>query len=176
MRIYNDITLESGAVARCRPVPPHATRDVLARIERPDPPYVELESKAGGSERAIALEGTPEWDEFQSAMKEYRRRIMEELGDFMLGYGVVAWKLDGEDGAWSDEPPEGWKMPKAMDYYGVATSDDPWERRLQFIRYGLILTDEDQDAVDRACRIIPVTQEEVKAAMGPFESNGLTVQ
>jgi hypothetical protein len=173
INMHTDVTLDSGAVVRCRPIPPHSTRAVLSRFKRPTVPNVELKSAAGGSETAVALPETPEWDAFMKEQEAYNEAVRMALDDFMLNYGIVGWKLDSES-EWSTKPPDNWRVPALMSQYGVVDSDDLWEQRLHFIRYGLILTDDDSEKVDRACMIIPVTKEDVATAAIPFDSSGST--
>ena len=162
--------LDSGYVVKCRLVPPSAIGDVIASIPRPVYPTVDLKSVDGHIEHAPALEDTPEWSKWQEDNREYNANCAKEIGDFVLVYGVMAYRQQGPEQDWHTKSPSNWHVPTIMHKFGVVDTDDEYVRWLQFIKYELIATDDDRDTVDEATSVKAVTPSEVDAATVPFDS------
>lgn len=166
-----DVVVSSGAVLRCRPVPPYAMTDVLAAVEEPEYPFIDVKSDAGGSERLPALRDSPEYVAYQKDMRNFRVRQRAIAIEADLNIGVIEWRLPGTD-EFVRMPPDDWKIPAMMSAYGVEPATDAIKRRVQFIKYELIMTENDDDLVMGVIRMSkPVTAEEVEAAAAPFESD-----
>ena len=170
------VELANGAVVICRPVPPYTTHDVLKAVPEPSYPYVDIQSAAGGSENRPALRESPEWDKYQAQLREHRLALQQAVIEHELSYGIVAWKFPGMD-KFAKMPPDGWEPDEYIrKHCGVAdeTSQDAW--RIQFIKYVLIATDNDDDAINKVIHDVaaPPTAEELKAALRPFESTERT--
>lgn len=168
--------LDSGYVVRCEPVPPYMINPVYERVPQPLFPYIEEQSIAGGSEELPAMEGTPEFQQWQLDMQEWRRRLNTEVRIVRLGVGVIGWKRPDES-EFGDTPPEDWEVhPFLTARYDIQTSDDRWERKVQFIQFEIIQTEEDQEWIERQVGLTetskqsPIKKEEVDAAMTPFSS------
>jgi hypothetical protein len=144
-------------------------------VPEPRFPQIEEQSISGGSEKQPALEGTPEFRKYRDDMREYRRQLTERTMQFYINYGVVGWQLS-EDVEYLTMPPKDWEVDDILKMYGETTATDPALRRYQYLSYVLILTQEDADLIELAIGVRadsdsqPVTNEEVQAAIAPFES------
>lgn len=177
-RSYKELELSSGAVVHCRPVPPYMIGSVTAKFTEPAYPYIDESSIAGGSERRPALIGTEQWNRWQSEMKEYRKKMGSAVMDFSLSYGIVDWRFPDMD-EFVKEPPDDWQVPEELvQLTGERTSSDAAIRRTQFIKFELLLTNEDADKVEAVTTrpSQPITREELKDAMSPFDSDAATAQ
>jgi hypothetical protein len=166
-----EITVSNGAVLRCRPVPPYAITDVLFELEEPEYPFIDVRSgDTGGSERLPALRDTPEWIEYQKSLRRFRKRQNSLALEADLNIGIVSWKMPGSD-QFEQMPPAGWKVPAIMTAYGVESATEETKRRVQFIKYELIMTQDDDDAVMGLIRKSKtISDKEIDAAAAPFES------
>lgn len=94
-----------------------------------DPPTYQVTTAAGTIEEhphtAETLETEEDrvaWELYQQAQTTLNAAVGTRVTRFMLAEGVV---LDGPDEAWCER----------MDRYGLAVSDDPMERREQYLTY-----------------------------------------
>jgi hypothetical protein len=165
------ITLSNGMQAECRPVPPYAMGIVHQQIPEPEFPHVKVESAAGGSEELPALPGSEIWAGYRKTYEEYKQELARASLDFSLNYAVIQWR-DDEEAEWFSEVPEGWTVPKILEGYGVSTSDDEVEKRVQYIKFVLIQTRDDAVKIKEFThhkKPTSVTREEIEAAKTPFE-------
>ena len=173
-----EITLADGTIVKCRPVPPWAVTELVARIPAPQFPYMDLKSVAGGTERRPALMGTPEWDEWTKVNQAYKMEVADALTSLRLHYGIVAWCYpDTEE--FQVAPPAGWTVdPILTTVLGIATATVAHELRVQFIKYELLKTKSDSDLVDKLLdgEQQTVAVEEVQASLAPFGSTEETEQ
>lgn len=167
-----EATLVSGAVVRCRPVPPYTLDLVVGQIPEPDYPYVDVSGKRS-TETRPALAESPEWIEYQKRQRDYKKRLTEAIQAHQLQFGIVSWKLPDTD-VFVKMPPDEWEVPTFLSArYGVETAEDSYERRLQFIKYELIQYDVD-DVVIAAITsnpVAPLTKKELKDGLVPFDSS-----
>jgi hypothetical protein len=169
--------LSSGYMVELRPTPPYVVSEVYRLLPEPEMPSVVLESPAG-SETHKPLPGDPKMVEWQRALTEWQKQTKVAAFDFTLQYGVVRWFRvggeDEEDGEWQREPPPDWQVPEELVKWGLyGDPQHPFDdRRLRFIKIELIQTDPDADAVYEVVRgrTQPITEEEVKASLAPFDS------
>jgi len=169
---YQKYELTDGTILWCRVVPPYAQAEAHNRFPEPPVPNVDVMG-SGNKEKHKALPGTPEYDAYVRAHKEYRRELGLAIQRFAFNYGVIAWRFPGElpEDDPHTEPPEDWKLPGIMDRYGAKNREGP-DRRGQYILYELILTESDMDGVERVILPTrPVSKEDVAAALAPFESS-----
>lgn len=68
------------------------------------------------------------------------------------------------------EVPEDWEVPAALQWAGVKPEKDVFKRMLQYIRYAVILTIDDENAIAEAARN-EITREEVAAAGELFQGD-----
>lgn len=164
-----EVTLSTGVVVRCRPVPPYALQVIHEKFPVPVYPVEKIESAAGHVEVKPVLRDTPEWEQYQEDLMKYNKIRAVAVMDFSMTYSIVSWRLP-DSSEWVTEPPDTWKVPDIMAHFDVTTSDDPYDRRLQFLKYTLIQRDSDLLALDAiAADMQPITKKEVKAAKAPFE-------
>lgn len=165
-------SLDSEYDVRLRPVPPGAIMDVIASFDRPKYPMLDLQSAAGTSETARALEDSPEWHEWNAKNTEYTKRTNRAITQFMLTYGVLDYRRTGTDDPWKRGAPDEWKVPGDMKQFGIEDSEDKYVRWAQFIKYELIVTVADEDTVDKVTDAQkPVTPKEIDDAIVPFDSS-----
>lgn len=166
------LELTNGAQVKVKKVSPMLFNVVSGKLlEEPSFPIVEEQSAAGGKQALPAMEGTPEHEEYKKAWKEYRKKLQIENIKFHTNAGIVAWKFEDED--WQTDVPEDWELPASLTMYGV-TAESPTDRRYFFIVTELLGNPKDEETVDRVILSQePVTNEEVKAALSPFDSKEL---
>jgi hypothetical protein len=164
-------SLDSGYDVRLRPVPPYAIHDVIASYPRPKYPMLNLQSDAGPSEIAPALEDSPEWHAWQSDQAEYNQKCTAAIEQFTLTYGVLDYRMTGSEDPWTRGAPADWHVPEIMKQYGITDSDDKYVRWFRFIRYVLVITDADEAQVNAVINQSPNTPEEIDAAVTPFDSS-----
>jgi len=170
MSDYEEIKVSSGATVRVRGVPPLMTIDVVARnpdLREPRIPLVNVEGVAG-TEIMPARPGEKVYEEWMQArydVEEARDRLQNE---FMWYWGVVSWKLPEMD-RFTANPPTGWKFPQELEDFGLKPGEGTRGKRLDFIRYGLLITPSD---VEQARKIMfdigPLAAAEVDAAVDSF--------
>lgn len=173
---FSTVLVSSGALLKCRPVPPFAMAEVRGRMPEPPMPKVTVSSAAGGPEVHDALPSTPEYEAYKEAHQKYRRELGLALERFSYNYGIIEWSWPPEDPApgehvWVSEPPEDWRLPAILKEYGVEELKGP-DRRAQYILYELLLTDVDTKKVERL--LFPtelLTKEDILAALAPFGSS-----
>jgi hypothetical protein len=146
------------------------------RHPQPALPYIEEASIAGSIEELPALEGTEEFAEWQRELQEWRMKINAELLALRLGIGVVGWIPPGED-EFVEEPPEDWEVPRFLqEYYDIVTAEKPQLRKIQFLRFEIIETEDDMEWIQEQIGLstksqsAPVSKGEVDAAMTPLAS------
>jgi hypothetical protein len=165
-----EITLQDGTVVRTRLVPPYAYGVIHKHIPEPEYPTVKLQSASGGVEEAPALQESPEWQEYQKKWKQYRRQVGEATIDFSLAYGILGWRRPNQE-KFHNEVPADWEIDPILQDYGLHTAKTKSERRIQFIRYELLTTEEDVAAVEVAIGIKDeIVSKEVEDALTPFDS------
>lgn len=162
-------SLDSGYDVRLRPVPPHAITDVLSSFPRPKYPVLHLQSAAGPSEMAPALEDSPEWQAWNAENTEWNKLCIDAIAQFTLTYGVLDYRKTGTDDPWVRGAPKEWKIPSMMDRYGIEDSEDKLVRWLQFIKYELIITESDEGKVDSVTNMRSSSPGEIDAALVPFD-------
>ena len=124
-----EVTLVSGAVVRCRPIPPYTLDLVVAQIPEPDYPYVDVSGKRA-TETRPALVDSPEWIDYQKRQRAYQRDLTHAVQEHQLQFGIVSWKMPDED-EFHNMPPDGWEVPGYLRArYKIETSDEPFERGL----------------------------------------------
>lgn len=134
-------------------------------------PKIELSSKAtpDAVEKRPALPDTPEYQEYRRKQREWERHQNRVYMDFSLDYGIVAWQFPGDD-EWHSTPPKDWEVDPIVASWGLheVNSND----RVAYIKQEIITTDADAFKIDRVTeQQAPISQEEVDAAMVPFDSN-----
>lgn len=137
MAVNGEIYETSGGPLQLRAVSMDAFNQVRVRVEREmreqgaplDPPTYTVRTVAGTLEEHEHTEETLEseedraaWQAYQAAREELQRVTGQRGVRYMLSEGVV---LDGPDDEWLQR----------MDALGVAISDDPLERREQYLTY-----------------------------------------
>lgn len=177
----DEVPLSNGVVMLAISVPPYALVDVHAELPPPPVPIIELKSEATGDvERARALPGSPEWEEYVIRRKKYDSMVHQKIAAFRIDYGSVGWRYPNmsEDDEPVDMPPNDYEPPPIMKRWGVETdTSDDTVRRLAFIKYVLIRSDDDETALSlKWDGKQPPTRREVAAAGVPFESLGETEQ
>lgn len=154
-----EVKLSSGWRVRCRVVPPLAFRGLMDKPEfwYPPPPVVEIKVQKGtATETVPAPEGSPEYLEYQLAMRVIERKKDQQMRWFCYSYGVTEW-VRGAGTKWSKNPPKGWEIdPVIVDMLGV----DDMPLRTAFIMYELLGTTGDLEAVDDA--VLKTDQEPLK--------------
>ncbi len=154
-----EVKLSSGWRVRCRVVPPLAFRGLMDKPEfwYPPPPVVEIKVQKGtATETVPAPEGSPEYLEYQLALREIERKKDQQMRWFCYSYGVVEW-VRGAGTKWSKEPPKNWEVdPTLAEMLDVG--DMP--PRTAWIMYELLGTTSDLEAVDDA--ILKTDQEPLK--------------
>jgi len=158
------VVTDNGTKVWTRGVPPYTLKDVYVEYPPPSPPIVTLESEAG-SERKMALPGSPEYLAYQDETKAWRVRVDKGLVDHHLDYGVVKWQFPWDDEITQDAP-EDWEVPTRIAKYHPNPTVE--ERRVLFIKACILVTQEDIEAVDVILYAIkPVEKKDVEAAMVP---------
>jgi len=170
MSDYEEIELSTGATVRVRGVPPLMVIDVVARnpeLREPRIPLVDVES-VGGTEVMPARPGEEVYEKWMQArqdVEEARPRLQDE---FMWYWGVVSWKLPEMD-RFTARVPKGWKFPPELKEFGLQPREGARGKRLDFIRYGLLVTPSD---VEKARNVMfdigSLTAMEVDAAVDSF--------
>jgi len=169
-----DFVLSNGITVKAISVPPYALADVWEGLPPPPAPVQELKSKRTSTTEVVkALPETPEWDEYWRTRRKHDRMINSMAGDFRIDYGTVAWKYPNSD-EWVDMPPEDWEPPAVLEAWG-ARAVEIEARRVAFIKYVIVRDGDDMILLENKWESNrPPDKREVKAAEGPFESNGQT--
>jgi len=158
---------DNGTVVWVRGVPPYSLKDVYLEYPAPTPPIITLESDAG-SERKMALPGSPEYMAYQDAMKVWRVDVNRGLIDHHIDYGIIKWKFpwDGSEvEPWMDAPGDWAIPPRIVKYHPNPT---PEELRVLFIKNCILVTQEDIERVDVVLYSIkPVEKKDIEAALVP---------
>ena len=157
-------TLQSGITVRTRVVPTHAIAQIGAQFPKPIAPKVPIKSIAGHTEMVTAPDDSPEWQAYVQAAAEYDVKVDKAKADFIYDYAVEAWQ--NGTGEWQTEEPPDWEFPDVLLRHGLK----PGERRADYVRYHLLITNEDVTAVldDALGKSAPITNAEVDAALGGF--------
>lgn len=163
-----DVTVSTGAVLRCRPVPPYLLATLRGKLPLPPRlPKLNLQS-AAGTEVAKALPESPEYEEYRIAQQEWERKRTQIFTDFTLDFGIVEWRLP-ESEEWTNTPPDGWQLDPVLVRWGLVEAAG--EPRVAYIKSELIVTDADMNLVDSVTNEpAPVTEGEVQQALVPFVS------
>lgn len=158
------VTTDNDTVIWVRGVPPYTLKEVYVEYPSPALPIVTLESDAG-SERKMALPGSPEYLEYQDAMKRWKVDVDRAMIDHHLAYGVVKWKFPWEDEV-RDDPPGDWVPAESIAHRHQDM--DAAARKLLFIKTCLLITQEDIEQVDVILYAIkPVEKKDIDAALVP---------
>lgn len=164
-----ELSLDSGYVVRCRPVPPLLTQGVMTKSEYqyPAPPTIDVSVQKGrATETVPAPTDSPEMEEFIREFNKVEEARNNAAQRFTFSYGCVEWKEEGEE-RFLKHPPKGWNPDTVMkDVFGEDAS-----RRDIFIMGVLIATTGDLEKIQRA--IMPSERElisggEVEAAADSF--------
>lgn len=161
---FTELELSSGWRVRVQPVPPLAVVEVQsgAEFQYPAPPMVEVKTLAG-EETVPAPDGSPEQAGYWAACRQVDQRRERVTRDFTYDYGIAAWSEDGED--WLTDPPVGWTLPAPLQKR--LGKHDP---RLAWIKYGLILSNDDLGAINRVLYSMrPVPEAAVRSAEENFQ-------
>lgn len=160
-------TLKSGVVVRTRVVPTHAIAQIGAQFAKPIPPKIPIKSVAGHTEMVTAPDDSPEWLAYVQASAEYDVNVDKAKADFIYDYAVEAWQ--NGDSEWQTEVPPDWIFPDVLSRHGLK----PRERRADYVRYHLLVANEDVAAVldDALGKSAPITNAEVDAALGGFQGD-----
>lgn len=172
MEQITELTLSTGFIVRCRPVPPYAAQDVWAALPRLPVPQVTLEGIAG-AETLRALPGSEEYEAYREAMDARRQDLSQQISNFNLDYGVVEWQPPDKVGTdtWYITPPTDWKLPGVLIRWGLKQPEGFRERRISYLKCVVVGSDDDQSNMDAVImQIRPVTKEEVLAALDPSSS------
>jgi hypothetical protein len=168
-----EITLSSGWRVRCRAVPTLAFQGLMRKSEfwYPPPPVVEIPVQKGTKTETVpAPEGSPEYIEYQDALKQIEKRKYDEQQWFCYSYGVVEW-AEGEKGRWLKNPPKGWNVdPALVDALGI----EEMPRRTAFIMYDLLGATSDLGRVDEVILDLdkePLKGGEVQATEDSFQGD-----
>lgn len=162
-----EVVMDNGTIVWARGVPPYTLKDVYAKHPPPDTPIVTLESDAG-SERKMALPGSPEYIAWQDARRLWKVDVNRALIDHHMGYGIVKWKFPWDEEIYTDAI-DGWVPDAVTSKYHPDPDEE--ERRILFIRECILITQEDVEDVDVILYSIkPVEKEDVVAAMVPTSS------
>lgn len=168
--------LDSGYTVRCKGIPPYAVNAVYEQHPRPVFPFIEEATIAGSIEEMPALKGSEEFEQWQRDMNRWRQDVNIELRILRLAMGVDGWIPPDED-EWKNSPPDGWTVPRFLvEHFGVETSEKEYLRRVQFIQFEIVATDDDLEWIENAVGLrqtsegSPIRSEEVESAMAPLAS------
>ena len=184
------VPLGNGWEVRVTPVPPHASvrwnRAHVKYPPKPVRPMVEIISKllpkGSPPEVVPALPESDEWNAWveemtiwQAACDLVRADVAGLELDFSLDYAIADWRPEGSDEEWCSDVPDGWQPNPALARHGV---EDDVDIRVAFIHYELMVPPASYDDVMEEAYpkgeqdTSPVTEEEVKAALGSFQPRG----
>lgn len=154
-----EVKLNSGWRVRCRVVPPLAFRGLMDKPEfwYPPLPVVKIKVQKGTKTETVpAPDGSPEYIEYQDAIRRIERNKEQMMRWFCYAYGVMDW-VQGAGTKWSKEPPKNWEIdPVIVEMVGI----DDMPKRTAFIMYELLGTASDLEAVDEV--ILKTDQEPLK--------------
>jgi hypothetical protein len=137
-----ELTLpDNSAVVVLRSVSPFVTADVVAanpELAKPQIPYIEVKSVAGGSQMLPARPGQEEYAAWEQEVDQVERARAELQESFTWDYGVVRWKRPPDADEYADMPPKAWKYPELLREYGREPRSGKRGRRVDFIRTVLL--------------------------------------
>jgi len=169
--VAKEFVLPSGSfVVRVRPVPPMLVAEVLDdNPELAEPPIPLVEVKGATTKSLPARPGEPEYDEYLAERKRREKLRDAAQSDLTWDYGIVGWKLVGED-EFETDPPGGWKLPAILKEYGKKPRPGKRGRRVDYIKYALVTRAKDMEVVQMAMYGMssPLSRGEVDAASGLF--------
>lgn len=155
------LVLSNGAVVRVRPLPSHILMKLYQKYPEPKPPIVEVETQG-----KKIRESNPSDPTYLAALESRTEVIGNLMMDLTLLRGMVVEELSAdvvpyEDPAWAEE----------LDYLGVSLpAKDCVERRLQWLRYMVVPTQEDLINIRQvADSLSQLTEGEVRAAEESFQ-------
>lgn len=140
------LALDSGWLVRLRTVPPLAASAVQGKFQYPAPPKMEVKTLAG-SEVVEAPIDSPAYQAYFDQCREVDRARDSASVNFAFGYGVVEWSEDGE--SWTNKAPDDWQLDDMLIDALDLTEDERRDKRLLWIKYGLIATNDDLLAMQR---------------------------
>jgi len=160
------ITLSNGVVVKVKPLPDLLMRKLYSKFDPPEPPEVEINS--GGKTWT-----EPNYDDpnYENAMRKYTMTIADGIANLILlrGFDIIS-KPDHipdyeEDDTWEEE----------LEAVGLEIPEKPLERKLSWMEYRIVETNNDLDAIQTASqRLSGISEEEVEEAQERFR--GLTGQ
>ena len=161
--------LKIGAIVKTRLVPAYAMYQVGADIPYPALPKVGYKSVAGHTEYKDVPQDSPEFRAYAAEIGQIKVKITALKDSFTYSYAIEAWSWD-DGAAWQTEPPEDWKFPHELEDFGIHSGPS---RRADYVRYELLKINEDVSAIldDALGRTAPITNPEVKAALGGFRGD-----
>jgi hypothetical protein len=173
--IAKEFLLPSGsAVVRVRSVPPMMGPEILDQdpdLAEPPLPMVKVEGGQGIPDKMLpARPGEPEYEAYLQERKRREKLYEARQSDLTWDYGIVAWRRPPESEEWGEDPPKGWKFPAFLTEYGRKPRPGKRGRRVDFVKYVLIVAARDMEAVQMVMYGMskPLTREEVDAAAGLF--------
>jgi hypothetical protein len=159
----NIVQLSSGYEVEVRAVPPTAYLDVELDWARthptPDKPKVDIKSVAGHVEQVVSAMDSPEYAEWQRANDLRELELRQVKINFAYNYSVIRWRKDAE--TWETQPPMDWERDPLIPDTGAP-------KRVQFIKFELIASIEDDRAISNPFPVKPLLDEEVEAALAKF--------
>lgn len=168
-----EITLHDGTVVRVRSVPAYATTQAVMQHPDPEMPTVTIKTIVSDNvETKFASPGSPEWSEYQKQLRAVQLARVSASRALDYDYGVVEWLRpvtaeslpDKED--WTDQPPKGWKFPKALQAHGVKPFG---VARIDYIAFELLAHTGDHEAfLNSTGDAVSITDAEVEAALASF--------
>lgn len=170
---YTELTLSSGAIVRCAPVPPTVIPQVIADhpdCQMPEPPVEEIIGKTG-VQKVIARPGSAEYAEWQTQVQRIRlaRERVGRAAQFVVS--VIAWKLPGTKN-FSSRVAKNWQFPERLLRVGLQPAEDDMGRTADFIQYELLQTAGDLTAISEVAfgPVEELTEDEVEATEEFFRS------
>lgn len=172
-----ELVLPSGmAVVRVRPIPPMMIADVMADnpdLVDPPIPLVEVKGKTTPDKWLPARAGQPEYEEWVRERDRLKILRSQVQTDHTWDYGVVEWKRPVDAKEFTNQPPKAWRFPQWMKEQGRKPRTGKTGRRVDFIRYTLIQTTHDMEAVQIVMYAItnPLREEEKDAIADLFQGD-----
>lgn len=159
------VTTSVGAVLRAKRLPDLLVQQIWARFPEPVPPTVEVTGAGGKKWR----EANPDDPAHRRAQQERTLAIGEAMLKMVLLRGVEIVQLpEGlppfeEDTEWRED----------LEYLGAELPTSLAGQKVEWMRYRIVVTNEDLTALQEACnKLAGVTEADVAAAMEIFPGAG----
>lgn len=160
----NTLTLSNGVKVRVKPLPDLLMRKLYSKFDPPEPPEVEVES--GGKTWTEPNYNDPN---YENAMRKYTMNLADGIANLILlkGFDIIS-KPDHipdyeDDDTWVEE----------LEAVGLDVPEKPLERKLAWMEYRIVATNNDLDAIQEASqRLSGISEEDVEEAQERFR--GLT--